>query len=220
MGSSSVQPDAAATYSEMIGALNNSADVLLCETMVSYEQALAAVTAGAAAQLPLWVALTLEDSTAGRLRGGQAAAAVAVQLAACPNVEAILLNCSAPQAISAALPKVRSALNDAGRSEMLLGAYANGFFGTTSEWLASSGGSRDPAPMLQRENDDYEAKCEVQGSQRIITPAAYSRFAVEWFTAGASIIGGCCGIGLDHIAAVRAALPRSKNSYSLKQNSN
>lgn len=61
------------------------------------DEALYVGSAGAAACLPLWVALTLKDSTSGALRGGEAAAAVAVQLAAQPRVEAILFNCSAPQ---------------------------------------------------------------------------------------------------------------------------
>lgn len=54
------------------------------------------------------------------------------------------------QAISAALPNVRAALDMAGRSEIRLGAYANGFYGTTSEWLASSSETKGPAPVLHR----------------------------------------------------------------------
>ena len=43
------------------------------------------------------VALTLEDSGRGVLRGGEALGAVAARLGALPGVEAVLLNCCAPQ---------------------------------------------------------------------------------------------------------------------------
>jgi S-methylmethionine-dependent homocysteine/selenocysteine methylase len=34
----------------------------------------------------------------------------------------------------------------------------------------------------------------------------YARFAAVWHTAGASILGGCCGIGPEHITALRAGV--------------
>ena len=41
----------------------------------------------------------------------------------------------------------------------------------------------------------------------IITPEAYARFAASWVAAGATIVGGCCGIQPAHIRALRAILP-------------
>jgi S-methylmethionine-dependent homocysteine/selenocysteine methylase len=39
----------------------------------------------------------------------------------------------------------------------------------------------------------------------IITPERYQTFAESWIAAGAQVIGGCCGLGVDHVkAAVRA----------------
>ena len=35
------------------------------------------------------------------------------------------------------------------------------------------------------------------------TPAVYAELAEQWAVAGAQIIGGCCGVGPEHIAAVR-----------------
>lgn len=43
------------------------------------------------------MALTLEDSEAGLLRSGEPVADIAASLGALPGVEAVLLNCSAPQ---------------------------------------------------------------------------------------------------------------------------
>ncbi len=39
----------------------------------------------------------------------------------------------------------------------------------------------------------------------VVTPARYEAFCGEWLAAGARLLGGCCGLGVDHIrAAVRA----------------
>ena len=40
-----------------------------------------------------------------------------------------------------------------------------------------------------------------------VTPEAYLTEAQGWYEAGARIIGGCCGIGPDHIRALRQGLP-------------
>lgn len=60
--------------------------------------------------LPVWIAFTLEDSPAQRLRGGEGVADAAAWAAAQPEVEAVLLNCCAPEAISAALPALSAAV--------------------------------------------------------------------------------------------------------------
>jgi S-methylmethionine-dependent homocysteine/selenocysteine methylase len=39
-------------------------------------------------------------------------------------------------------------------------------------------------------------------------PAAYGDLAVRWRSAGASIIGGCCGVTPDHVLSARARLAR------------
>lgn len=41
----------------------------------------------------------------------------------------------------------------------------------------------------------------------IIPPADLVREALGWVAAGARLLGGCCGIGPEHIRALRAALP-------------
>ena len=33
-------------------------------------------------------------------------------------------------------------------------------------------------------------------------PAAYTAWADRWIAAGATIVGGCCGIGADHVSAL------------------
>ena len=41
-----------------------------------------------------------------------------------------------------------------------------------------------------------------------VTPEAYLAEASGWVASGAQIVGGCCGIGPDHIRAVRDGLPQ------------
>ncbi len=48
----------------------------------------------------------------------------------------------------------------------------------------------------------------------MMTTEAYARFACDWVHCGATIIGGCCGVGPDHITAVVAALSAGISSPS------
>ena len=47
--------------------------------------------------------------------------------------------------------------------------------------------------------DDY-------GTDEVITPGAYAEHAQQWKALGATIIGGCCAVGPEHIRAVRDAI--------------
>ena len=41
----------------------------------------------------------------------------------------------------------------------------------------------------------------------LVLPEAYARHAQRWVELGASIVGGCCGVGPAHIALLRQQLP-------------
>ena len=43
----------------------------------------------------------------------------------------------------------------------------------------------------------------------MISPADHLRYAREWVEMGAQIIGGCCGVGLQHVELLREGLPSS-----------
>jgi homocysteine S-methyltransferase len=57
----------------------------------------------------------------------------------------------------------------------------------------------------------------TQGGRQIYvsTPAYFAEYARRFAEAGVSIIGGCCGTTPEHIAAMRAALPRSGSTASV-----
>lgn len=129
---------------------------------------------------PLWVAFTLEDSMdidVPRLRSGETVAAAVAAMAAL-NVEAILFNCCQPDVIEQALDVAQTILQEKEAAHIELGAYANAF---------------PPQPKNAAANDTLN---EVRDD---LTPPAYLLWAQKWQAQGATLIGGCCGIGPDHI---------------------
>lgn len=140
---------------------------------------------------PLWVSFTLEDSAAAALRSREPLADAVAPLLRHHHLEALLLNCCAPGAVAAGLP----ALAAAAPRGLRLGAYANGFRTTTSEWLGGGGGQE----LLAVDEAEYDAG-------GLITPDAYAAHARRWRAAGAGVVGGCCGVGPEHMRGVAAAL--------------
>lgn len=143
-------------------------------------------TPGAAAK-PLWISFTLQDEGAvpgqSRLRSGETvadAAATALRLGAA----ALLFNCSQPEVMGDAVEAARTAVQRAGAT-LAIGVYANAFAPQGPQAVANDG--LDPI------RDD-------------LTPPGYLAWARAWRERGASIIGGCCGIGPEHIALMRQAL--------------
>jgi S-methylmethionine-dependent homocysteine/selenocysteine methylase len=97
------------------------------------------------------------------------------------GVEAILFNCSQPEVRAGAVDAVQSA-RAARNVPVKIGIYANAF-------------------PPQREEAANEGLSDIRAD---LTPDNYARFAREWLKLGADIVGGCCGIGPEHIAALRA----------------
>ena len=170
----------------LVKALNPNVDFWLSETMSSLEEM--RVTARSVVQTgkPLWLACSLRDDenhTGGQpqLRSGEPveeAARLAVELGA----EALLFNCSLPEAMEPAVIAARETLLAMGHP-LPLGVYANGFAPSPRE-----GGANETLSPLRPDLD----------------PPAYLKWAEAWVAAGATLIGGCCGIGSDHIARLHA----------------
>lgn len=181
-------------YHLLSGLLKPYVDLLLCETLATVTEGVAAGSAAAASSLPWYMSWTLEDSQRGLLRSGERLQDAVAAVAELPGLEGVLVNCCSPQAVTAALPILAAAAPPGVR----IGGYANGFKTTTSEWLAggsssSAAGAELPPP------EEYD-------SDGLILPEAYARHAQSWVAAGASLVGGCCGIGPEHIAMVRQQL--------------
>lgn len=169
-------PDKAAQlYARPVHLLKeNGVDLLLLETMASVDQADGALRAASTTGLPIWLALTVQDDDGTRLRSGEALGQIAPLLDRF-QPEAVLINCTRPEAVAAAL----DILKPLGRP---FGAYANGFTTITQGFLQD-------APTV----DALSARTDL-------SPAAYADFSMGWVDQGATIVGGCCEVGPDHIA--------------------
>lgn len=125
--------------------------------------------------------LTVDDRDGTKLRSGEALAA-GVQAAIEAGAEAVLVNCSIPEAVDQGI----ATLADAGID---FGAYANGF---TSVLELQPGKTVD---VLKARSD--------------LGPETYADHALSWVEAGASIVGGCCEVGPEHIAVLAERLKQA-----------
>ena len=178
--------EAAAIAEELIAGLAPHVDFWLAETQGSIAEAAALRRALGDDARPFWVSFTLEDGagpgTAPCLRSQEPVEA-AVRAALEWNAEALLFNCSQPEVMGAAVEVARDTLKGLG-SPMRIGVYANAF---------------PPQPK------DATANAGLDEVRADLTPAGYLVFARDWVQRGATLIGGCCGIGPEHIAALRQA---------------
>lgn len=180
-----------AVHQQLIEGLRSHVDVWLAETQSSIAEVRAVREALGNDDLPLWLSFTLldeHDSQArSRLRSGETveeAVRVAVELGA----TAVLFNCSQPEVMTAALAEARSVLDPLGLN-IELGVYANAF-----------------PPM----SAEAEANSTLLDIRKDLGPSSYLEWARSWVEQGATIVGGCCGIGPEHIAELQYHLLRSE----------
>jgi S-methylmethionine-dependent homocysteine/selenocysteine methylase len=167
--------------SVLIEGLKPYADIWLAETLSTLGEAELVGEMLIGDERPLWLSFTLNDEGPAMLRSGEsieAAAALAFKLGA----KAILFNCSAPEVMADAVHMAKLAL---GNAEISIGVYANGFAHTDEEVDANAG--------LRQIREDLD-------------PPRYLNWAQKWVHAGADMVGGCCGIGPEHISALSQGL--------------
>lgn len=186
--------------SALVDALDPNVDIWLAETLSSSAEAILVKEVlvergGTAVSRPLWLSFTLLDgelaekpeegiSACPRLRSGETVeSVVAIAINVC-HADAVLFNCSQPEVMGAAIDVAVATIRSAGGTQRI-GVYANGFPPQSSKATAN-------AVLLELRKE--------------LTPEAYSEFARDWKARGATIIGGCCGIGAEHIKAVHSAL--------------
>jgi S-methylmethionine-dependent homocysteine/selenocysteine methylase len=172
---------APAMLDQLITAQSPYVDMWLAETTSSLEEAQAAATVLAGDDRPLWISFTLRDDTvdAPLLRSGETVADAA-KLARDVEAEAILFNCSQPEVMERAI----SIAAEVAGTALRVGVYANAFDD-------------------HKDDGDQGANDKITELRKDLSPTAYVDWANIWVKAGASIVGGCCGIGSSHIAALR-----------------
>ncbi|RQS06311.1 homocysteine S-methyltransferase family protein [Burkholderia sp. Bp8998] len=178
-----------AILAALVDGLDPYVDLWLAETQSLTGEIDAVRRALGANPKPLWVSFTLRDDVeAGAspvLRSGQTLDE-AIDAALSARASALLFNCSQPEAMGAAIEAVQRRLAGTGAETALMtGAYANAF---------------PPQRADARANEELDA---LRGD---IDPPGYAKWAEQWLALGAQIVGGCCGIGPDHIAALRDAV--------------
>lgn len=164
-------------YAEVAAQLGPACDLIICETVVSVAHARAVLEGAATAGKPVWLAVSVDDEDGSKLRSGEPVA----EILALEGYAAILANCSAPEAIPAALQVFAT-------GQRPFGAYANGFTMITKDFLKA----KPTVDALQLRED--------------FTPEVYARHVMTWVDMGATIVGGCCEVGPDHIRGIAQSL--------------
>ena len=178
-----LKPDvdaAAEKFSELAGLMQDEVDLFLIETVSSVQEGEGALRGTATAGKPVWLAVSVMDDDGTRLRSGEPLADIS-GLVDRFNPEAVLVNCSRPEAIPAALDIIATM----GRP---FGAYANGFTGISQAFLKDA----PTVDVLEQRHD--------------LGPKEYADHAMAWVAQGATIVGGCCEVGPDHIETLAKSL--------------
>ncbi len=172
--------DAAEKFAELAQLMADRVDLFLIETVSSVLEAEGALRGTENCGKPVWLALSVMDEDGTRLRSGEALEEIA-PLVARFAPEAVLINCARPEAIPAALEIIAA-------FGCPFGAYANGFTGIKDGFLKD-------APTV-----------DALESRHDLGPDAYAQHAMGWVRQGATIVGGCCEVGPDHIETLADSL--------------
>jgi S-methylmethionine-dependent homocysteine/selenocysteine methylase len=167
----------------LIAGLKPFVDLWLGETLSSIAEARAVVEAVKGDGKKVWISFTLKDDAAAlseppKLRSGETVEQAAAW-AADAKIGALLFNCSAPEVMAPAVKTAAGIFRVSG-SAMPIGVYANAF----------------------KAHDPDQANVTLSGLRQDLDPKSYCGWADQWVASGASIIGGCCGIGAGHIHAL------------------
>ncbi|MEM7335272.1 MAG: homocysteine S-methyltransferase family protein [Chloroflexota bacterium] len=164
---------AAALYAEIVQIQGEYVDFFLIETMSSVEQARGALMGATAVSKPIWLSISVDDEDGAKLRSGEPVQAI-LPLLTEYNIEALLVNCSIPEAITQAITQLVN-------NKVPVGGYANGFTKITSSFKEKG------------------STVEALAAREDLGPDRYANHVGQWLKDGATIIGGCCEVGPAHI---------------------
>jgi S-methylmethionine-dependent homocysteine/selenocysteine methylase len=165
-------------YKNLAAVLNPSVDLYLCETMSCAREAATAAKAARSvdSEKPVWIAWTLDETPGGGLRSGESIEDAMAAVAPF-SPDAYLFNCTAPEAISVAIEQIVKL------TDKPVGAYPNRYH-IPPGWTLDN---------------------EVGTEHVEMTVDEFMQYVDRWRSMGASILGGCCGIGPNFIAAIAAS---------------
>lgn len=143
---------------------------------------------------PIWAAFALPDAYDGEitLRSGDTIDDIveavsehrsSSEAGSGAPIEAVLFNCSLPEQMTPAIAALADKISAAGL-DVRIGGYANGF-----------PDARQP---------EYAANEVLFDRRTDLDAGSYSDVVADWISAGATIVGGCCDIYPEDIAALAA----------------
>ena len=170
--------EARPVYARLAEALEPHVDLFLCETMSSIREsrnaALAARSAASRRGLPVYVSWTLAEAPGGGLRSGES---VLDAFGSVGDIapDGFLFNCTHPDAIEAGVREL------VGLTDRPVGGYPNRF-DVPDDWTLDG-------DVKVSERDGFGTRQFVESCARLVR-------------SGASLVGGCCGVGPEDIAAL------------------
>ena len=167
--------EAVPIYETLIKELTPYVDIFICETMSSIKEMQHVIQAlqNLDNVKPVWISWSLKEDKKNQLRSGESINE-AFNASASIKPEAYLFNCTDPFAITEGLKELKEL------TQKPIGGYPN-VFNVPDGWTLDN---------------------DVQVSLRDLSVEKFLEFAEEWRNLGATIIGGCCGIGPKFIKAV------------------
>ncbi|MEZ9677078.1 homocysteine S-methyltransferase family protein [Vibrio breoganii] len=155
-------------------------DLWLAETVASIAEFEAISQVLSQTEKPCHYAFTLQDdlSDIPKLRSGETVKEGILKLCE-SGADGIFFNCSIPEVMEQAIAEAKAIIDEQG-IDVAIGVFANSF---------------TPIGVTHEANDTIQ-------SMRELSPQDYLEFAKQWHRAGATIIGGCCGIYPSHIKAL------------------
>ncbi len=167
--------EAVPIYETLIKELTPYVDIFICETMSSIKEMQHVIEAlqNLDNEKPVWISWSLKEDKKNQLRSGESIKEAFIASASI-KPEAYLFNCTDPFAITEGLKELKEL------TQKPIGGYPN-VFNVPDGWTLDN---------------------DVQVSVRDLSVERFLEFAEEWRNLGATIIGGCCGIGPKFIKAV------------------
>ena len=165
-------------------------DLILAEYVGFIDDCVAAVDACAEAGLPVFLGVR-HVGRDGKMQYGESLEDLGSVLKGHP-VDAVLLMCSHPEAISASLPALKESFGGP------VGGYPNLGYNPTGPVVNR--------PMLTNQLPSTGPDILQIGDY---SPTRLAEFAGEWKGMGAQIIGGCCASGPEHIMEMRPVVKGS-----------
>lgn len=171
---------AAEVYARMARIHAEYVDVHQLDTMASLQEGRGGLMGTAVTGKPVWVSFSVDDNDGTKLRSGENLEEIFPLLQEF-SPAAVMINCSMPEAVTQAMPILA-------RTGLPFGACANGFTGIHSDF------------------NSIHATVDLLSARTDLGPDAYLGWAKKWAADGATMIGGCCEVGPEHIKTLVGGL--------------